>query len=126
MVHLTPELQQQFGLSSPDFPIPAEHMAQSLGSLQNNQTRPPTIYVGANDGMLHAFDASTIGSAGANTSPAQNSGGRERWAYIPSQVLPNLWHLADDDAGDLALEFRDEKALFRDLLVDFFDAEFHV
>jgi type IV pilus assembly protein PilY1 len=43
-------------------------------------TRPGTAYVGANDGMLHAFDAAT---------------GQERWAYIPSMVLPNLYKLAD-------------------------------
>ena len=43
-------------------------------------TRPGTAYVGANDGMLHAFDATT---------------GQERWAYVPSMVLPNLYKLAD-------------------------------
>lgn len=43
-------------------------------------TRPGTAYVGSNDGMLHAFDAAT---------------GQERWAYIPSMVLPNLYKLAD-------------------------------
>lgn len=39
-----------------------------------------TVYVGANDGMLHAINAIT---------------GREQWAYIPSMVVPNLWKLAD-------------------------------
>ena len=38
------------------------------------------MYVGANDGQLHAFDAAT---------------GQENWAYIPSAVLPNLYALAD-------------------------------
>jgi len=42
--------------------------------------RPATVYVGANDGMLHAFDAET---------------GAERWAYIPSVVVPSLYKLAD-------------------------------
>lgn len=46
--------------------------------------RVPTVYVGANDGMLHAFN----GSDGAG-------GGTERWAYIPSMVMPNLYKLAD-------------------------------
>lgn len=44
--------------------------------------RLPTVYVAANDGMLHAFDAST---------------GSERWAYVPPMVMPNLWRLADND-----------------------------
>jgi type IV pilus assembly protein PilY1 len=42
-------------------------------------TRPPMIYVGANDGMLHGFEA----SEGSN-------GGTERIAYIPHTVLPRL------------------------------------
>lgn len=46
----------------------------------DKSTRAGTVYVGANDGMLHAFDAST---------------GQELWAYIPSMVLPNLYKLAD-------------------------------
>ncbi|WP_161603769.1 pilus assembly protein [Noviherbaspirillum massiliense] len=42
--------------------------------------RSGTVYVGANDGMLHAFDAAT---------------GKELWAYVPSMVLPDLYKLAD-------------------------------
>jgi type IV pilus assembly protein PilY1 len=40
--------------------------------------RQKMIYTGANDGMLHAFDAQT---------------GQEVWAYIPSSVFPNLQEL---------------------------------
>ncbi|HSG91866.1 MAG TPA: PilC/PilY family type IV pilus protein [Pseudomonadales bacterium] len=39
----------------------------------------PVLYVGANDGMLHAFDADT---------------GKEQWAYIPSMLIPKLRLLA--------------------------------
>lgn len=42
--------------------------------------RQGTVYVGANDGMLHAFNADN---------------GAETWAYIPSMLLPNLYKLAD-------------------------------
>lgn len=42
--------------------------------------RQGMVYVGANDGMLHAFNADN---------------GREEWAYIPSMLLPNLYKLAD-------------------------------
>lgn len=45
-----------------------------------NVSRPPVIYVGANDGMLHAFDASN----------SSTSGGKELWAYIPSSVFSTL------------------------------------
>lgn len=43
-------------------------------------SRAATVYVGANDGMLHAFDADTL---------------QERWAYVPTAVMPKLWSLAD-------------------------------
>jgi type IV pilus assembly protein PilY1 len=43
-------------------------------------SRAGTVYVGSNDGMLHAFDADTL---------------KERWAFVPSVVIPNLWKLAD-------------------------------
>jgi type IV pilus assembly protein PilY1 len=44
------------------------------------RTRKKAIYAGANDGMLHAFDATT---------------GQELWAFIPTAVMPDLWRLAD-------------------------------
>ncbi|MDD3884196.1 MAG: PilC/PilY family type IV pilus protein [Gallionella sp.] len=46
----------------------------------NNVNRTAMVYVGANDGMLHAFDAST---------------GEESWAYIPPMMLGKLTALAD-------------------------------
>jgi type IV pilus assembly protein PilY1 len=42
--------------------------------------RSPVVYVGADDGMLHAFDAAT---------------GTERFAYIPNGVFNNLVKLAN-------------------------------
>ena len=42
-----------------------------------------TLFVGANDGMLHAIDA---------TDDA-NGGGRERWAYVPSMLLSKMKNL---------------------------------
>ncbi len=58
-----------------------------------NTTRTPMVYVAANDGMLHAF------YAGTNTSDPL--GGEERWAFIPTMVLPNLYKLADNNYGTL-------------------------
>ena len=71
--------------------------------------RKPTVYVGANDGMLHAFEVDVNNSpyyqtAGIGTdvttddtfSAGNNAGnGAERWAYIPALLLPNLAQLAD-------------------------------
>ncbi|MGA7438250.1 MAG: PilC/PilY family type IV pilus protein [Luteibacter sp.] len=46
-------------------------------------SRPATVYVGANDGMLHAFDARL--KADTTAKP-----GRELWAYVPASVYANL------------------------------------
>lgn len=43
-------------------------------------TRSPVIYIGADDGMLHAIDATT---------------GNERFAYVPNGVWSNLVNLAN-------------------------------
>ena len=48
----------------------------------DNATRADTVFVGANDGMLHAFNSSN---------------GQERWAYVPRLVMGNMWRLADSD-----------------------------
>ncbi len=45
-------------------------------------SRLEMVYVGTNDGMLHAFNADTL---------------VEQWAYIPTEVLPKMWKLADEN-----------------------------
>ena len=52
------------------------------GFVSANATRTGVVYVAANDGMLHAFDGTT---------------GVEKWAFMPSAVLPNLYKLADNN-----------------------------
>jgi type IV pilus assembly protein PilY1 len=47
--------------------------------------RMPMVYVAGNDGMLHAFEATTD----------LTTSGTEKWAYIPPMVMPNLYRLAD-------------------------------
>jgi len=56
----------------------------SLQALNSGAGRTEMVYVGANDGMLHAFNAST---------------GAEVFAYIPSSVIPNLKDLTDPNYG---------------------------
>ena len=51
--------------------------------------RKAMVYVGANDGMLHAFNA------GGAIVTAGDGSGEEAWAFIPSFVMPNLYKLAD-------------------------------
>lgn len=71
---------------------PAYFKTSNAGYLDSNyQTyktstgvRTPMVYVGANDGMLHAFNATT---------------GWEMWAFVPTPVIPNLANLADKEYG---------------------------
>ncbi len=51
-----------------------------------NASRGGTIYVGSNDGMLHAFNSADL---------------TERWAYVPSMVIPHMALLADQNYGTL-------------------------
>lgn len=49
-----------------------------------NASRTSMIYLGGNDGMLHAIEAAT---------------GNEKWAYIPRQLLSRLYMLSDVSYG---------------------------
>lgn len=69
--------------------------------------RRQVLYVGANDGMLHAFNggffgAATDGSPGYYTASNLGAGsevkhplGSELWAYVPYNLLPHLQDIAD-------------------------------
>ncbi|MGO4699669.1 pilus assembly protein [Dyella sp. 2RAB6] len=57
--------------------------------VQNNLSRKPVAYVGANDGMLHAFDASLITDSNGNVTPAIGAG-QELFAYVPRTAYANL------------------------------------
>ena len=62
--------------------------------------RQSMVYVGGNDGMLHAFYAadgtmsSTTGHT-VSTGGVTVTGGEEAWAFIPTAVIPDLYKLAD-------------------------------
>lgn len=59
--------------------------ASYLSFIEANKSRKGVVYVGANDGMLHAFsDDANLG----------NGAGKELFAYVPKAVLPRLKHLA--------------------------------
>lgn len=56
--------------------------------------RTPMIYVGANDGMLHGFNACI---AGITTGCTAADAGKELLVYIPSTIYENLNRLTDKD-----------------------------
>jgi len=68
-----------------------------------------TLYVGANDGMLHAFDALT---------------GNELFAYVPNAVIPALYRLPNPNYaheyfvdGEIAVSVKDETPGGKNILV---------
>jgi type IV pilus assembly protein PilY1 len=56
--------------------------------------RRPVVFSAANDGMLHAFAATTSTGTGAVQA------GTELWSFIPSAVMPELYRLADTNYAD--------------------------
>jgi Tfp pilus tip-associated adhesin PilY1 len=60
-----------------------------LGFVDTYAHRKRVIVAGANDGMLHAFNAGNW-NAGADPPEYSAGTGDEEWAYIPGFLLPNL------------------------------------
>jgi type IV pilus assembly protein PilY1 len=66
--------------------------------------RRQVVYVGANDGMLHAFNggfynpsAKKFQKQSVGGSEVQHDLGTELWAYVPEALLPHLKWLTDPD-----------------------------
>lgn len=68
-------------------------------------SRKPVVYVGANDGMLHAFSADST------------DGGKELWAYMPTAVMPNLYKLANNDYASHHQYYVDGPPIMADIKV---------
>ena len=68
-------------------------------------SRVPMVYVGANDGMLHAFYA---GATDLNA-------GTEAWAFIPTFSLPKMHKLASEGYGNEYAAFVDGTPVVNDV-----------
>jgi type IV pilus assembly protein PilY1 len=73
------------------------------GTVAGSSVVQGTIYVGANDGMLHAFD---------------RCDGSEKWAYVPKTVMPNMYKIADNAYGNNHLYFVDGAPVSGDIYVN--------
>jgi len=86
--------------------------------MTKKQSRQAAIFVGANDGMLHAFNANT---------------GEELFGFIPNEVIPNLADLSSLKYGCQDEEGEEESCLPHQYYVDgtsvvgdaYFNAEWH-
>jgi len=69
--------------------------------------RDQMVYVGANDGMLHGFNLGKWNNSVSRWIFDPNDGnatdlGKERWAYIPSNLLSELQNLANPTYGTMS------------------------
>ena len=82
-------------------PVTISHPIENYGSIYNDATywtyynkyinRETIVYVGANDGMLHAFTAGKHNPAQQQFEAVGGTAiGNELWAYIPGSLLPHL------------------------------------
>lgn len=97
---------QAIYVGAPSGPFLSNTSYTAFINAQKNRT--PMVYVGANDGMLHAFNATT---------------GIEKFAYIPNAVIKNLYNLSATTYNQSHLYFMDGSPESGD--VQFSDGSWH-
>lgn len=98
IIHSSPVI-----VASPDAGYDDSHSDSSYGEfLAQYSDRRQVVYVGANDGMIHAFNAGFWDETnkqftGSKTGLTPHPLGSELWAYIPTNLLPHLQWLKEPD-----------------------------
>ena len=114
IISSTPALQSAAGLGSYHLAVPRGYNDSSYSrfTAQQGYQGRGTVYVGANDGMLHAFRLGGLqqqpesGSSWPLNQKAALAGsdpGREEWAFIPGNALPYLRYLKEPGYSHLNL-----------------------
>lgn len=91
----------------------------SFRQSQKSKSYRPMVYVGGNDGMLHAFFAEadmrrTMKNDKGNTVPVS---AREAWAFVPAAVMPEMPRLASTDYDSRHKYFVDGSPVVADIQV---------
>jgi type IV pilus assembly protein PilY1 len=106
IISSNPRVQSATALAGYDLSSPAgynDFSYRTFVSSKEYQARG-TVYVGANDGMLHAFNFGKLnvapaGDSKASLAPKENQTtddfGKEQWAFIPKNTLPYLTYLRE-------------------------------
>ena len=98
IVHSTPAV---VGRPSDRYDI--QYRDESYEAFANKyRNRRSVVYVGSNDGMLHAFNSGFYNPVTStfeltSTTETPHPLGSEIWAYVPYNLLPHLQWLVDDD-----------------------------
>ncbi|MGB9712756.1 MAG: pilus assembly protein [Dissulfurimicrobium hydrothermale] len=109
IINSTPRIMGPSPLNNYHLPAPSGYNDQTYSDFvnSNDYANRGRVFVGANDGMLHAFRLGTL--AQTWTTPAQQQWqkamltggtgtggiGAEIWAFIPKNVLPYLQYLSN-------------------------------
>lgn len=96
-------LADDFPVGSPEFAAGRTAYESFVRDNSNPSVRPPTVYVGSSDGMLHAFDAAN---------------GRERWAFIPNTLILNGRLSRTTLASPDLVPGADDKPISADVFID--------
>ncbi|GFO58061.1 hypothetical protein GMST_03860 [Geomonas silvestris] len=96
----TPRVQSTVRIGTYNLTAPGGYNDQSYRYFveSNQYQNRGMVYVGANDGMLHAFNLGVLSVKPSGFTKATLSGtnlGREEWAFIPKQFLPYLKYSQD-------------------------------
>jgi len=100
IISSTPRVQSTVRLNTYNLPPPGGYSDKSYETYINSSDYQDRgmVYVGANDGMLHAFKLGILSVKASGNQKASLSGtnlGKEEWAYIPRNYLPYLKYLTD-------------------------------
>ena len=101
VINSTPKIASEVRLNSYNLPAPSGYadVTYDMYMKSKDYTSRGTTYVGANDGMLHAFKTGSnfIGSSTGIVAEIKNADGtavsdlgKELWAYMPKNALPYL------------------------------------
>lgn len=80
--------------------------------------RDQVLYVGAEDGLLHAILAGRWSGADGRYDHAASDCGRELWAYLPGSLLPHLANGQSDPRGYLSPVHVDGSPVVSDMFID--------
>jgi len=87
-----------------------EETYNSFGNSSAVSDRDSMVFVGANDGMLHAFYTGEVSEGGSSEQATLNGSniGEEAWAFIPENALPYLrwYHRMDSNCMVPTVDYR--------------------
>lgn len=111
IVSATPKLVSNNPMNGYSKPVPNGYADKYYDAFTKTTTykNRGMVFVGSNDGMLHAFrlgvlkendgkfDKAQFNNSSGTLATSSDDLGKEEWAFIPKQVLPYLTYLKDPD-----------------------------